>query len=341
GPCRHAERVRRGDAGGQGRRDRRRGGPAGPGRRPRRVPLDRRASPGRRRMLSEEALILIAVVGACALLILGILELIWPSRPRHPVRRSPPSKGPAPTLAKPTAAAPVRVTPPVAANFTPPAPAKVTPPVEPLPATRMRRSKVSPHARPHAGQVEPVAAREPLPVRVPPAPLARPAPVTNAPAPMPSAPPPMAQTPPVPPSAPARAWHDAPDRSAAGRAVLLALPGPATRRGGVDRRGGARAARRRAALDAGGARGRGALVRRGPREAGARRRCRRQYGAGVRAPCRARGRGHDVPPTHRRARAERRPDRAGARRQPGHRRPHRGAPRRARVDRARPRRRAL
>jgi len=149
-------------------------------------------------MLSEEALILIAVVGACALLILGILELIWPSRPRHPVRRSPPSKGPAPTLAKPTPAAPVRVTPPVAANFTPPAPAKVTPPVEPLPATRMRRSKVSPHARPHAGQVEPVAAREPLPVRVPPAPLARPAPVTNAPAPMPSAPPPMAQTPPVP-----------------------------------------------------------------------------------------------------------------------------------------------
>ena len=149
-------------------------------------------------MLSEEALILIAVVGACALLILGILELIWPSRPRHPVRRSPPSKGPAPTLAKPTPAAPVRVTPPVAANFTPPAPAKVTPPVEPLPATRMRRSKVSPHARPHAGQVEPVAAREPLPERVPPAPLARPAPVTNAPAPMPSAPPPMAQTPPVP-----------------------------------------------------------------------------------------------------------------------------------------------
>ncbi|HTD26362.1 MAG TPA: hypothetical protein VK649_05275, partial [Candidatus Elarobacter sp.] len=62
----------------------------------------------------------------------------------------------------------------------------------------MRRSKVSPHARPHAGQVEPVAAREPLPERVPPAPLARPAPVTNAPAPMPSAPPPMAQTPPVP-----------------------------------------------------------------------------------------------------------------------------------------------
>src|SRR5438552_144779 len=180
GPCGHAERVRRGDADGQGPRDRRRGGPAGPRRRPRRVPLDRRASPGRRRMLSEEALILIAVVGACALLILGILELIWPSRPRHPVRRSPPSKGPAPTLAKPTAAAPVRVTPPVAANFTPPAPAKVTPPVEPLPATRMRRSKVSPHARPHAGQVEPVAAREPLPVRVPPAPVARPAPVTKA-----------------------------------------------------------------------------------------------------------------------------------------------------------------
>ena len=37
-------------------------------------------------MLSEEALILAAVAGACALLVLGVLELVWPTRPRH-VRR--------------------------------------------------------------------------------------------------------------------------------------------------------------------------------------------------------------------------------------------------------------
>jgi hypothetical protein len=30
----------------------------------------------------DEALILLATFGACALLILGVLELLWPSRPR-------------------------------------------------------------------------------------------------------------------------------------------------------------------------------------------------------------------------------------------------------------------
>ena len=38
-------------------------------------------------MLSEEALIVLAAFGACGLLILGVLELLWPTRPRHPVRR--------------------------------------------------------------------------------------------------------------------------------------------------------------------------------------------------------------------------------------------------------------
>src|SRR5690348_6456147 len=37
-------------------------------------------------MLSEEALIILAAFGACGLLILGVLELLWPTRPRHPVR---------------------------------------------------------------------------------------------------------------------------------------------------------------------------------------------------------------------------------------------------------------
>ena len=130
-------------------------------------------------MLSEEALILIAVVGACALLILGIIELIWPSQPRHPVRRLQPAKTPTtPTRLAPPG--PVKGPPPVAAKFTPPDPAKATPPVEP--ATRTRRSKVSPHARPHAGQPEHVTAREPLPPRVPPVPVVGPAPDAKTPA---------------------------------------------------------------------------------------------------------------------------------------------------------------
>jgi tetratricopeptide (TPR) repeat protein len=37
-------------------------------------------------MLSEEALIVVAAFGACGLLVLGVLELVWPTRPRHPVR---------------------------------------------------------------------------------------------------------------------------------------------------------------------------------------------------------------------------------------------------------------
>ena len=37
-------------------------------------------------MPSEEALIVVAAFGACGLLALGVLELLWPARPRHPVR---------------------------------------------------------------------------------------------------------------------------------------------------------------------------------------------------------------------------------------------------------------
>lgn len=37
-------------------------------------------------MLTEEALIVLVVLGAVGLLMLGILELVWPTRPRHPVR---------------------------------------------------------------------------------------------------------------------------------------------------------------------------------------------------------------------------------------------------------------
>ena len=41
-------------------------------------------------LLSEEALIVLAAFGACGLLVLGVVELLWPARPRHPVRRLPP-----------------------------------------------------------------------------------------------------------------------------------------------------------------------------------------------------------------------------------------------------------
>jgi tetratricopeptide (TPR) repeat protein len=41
------------------------------------------------RMLSEEALILVAVLVACGLLLLGVMELLWPTRRRQPALRRP------------------------------------------------------------------------------------------------------------------------------------------------------------------------------------------------------------------------------------------------------------
>jgi tetratricopeptide (TPR) repeat protein len=38
-------------------------------------------------VLTEEALIFLAALGALGLVVLGTLELLWPARPRHPVRR--------------------------------------------------------------------------------------------------------------------------------------------------------------------------------------------------------------------------------------------------------------
>src|SRR5947207_8193728 len=51
--------------------------------------LHARAGPAARigAMLTEEALIVLAAFGACGLLILGVLELLWPTRPRHAVPR--------------------------------------------------------------------------------------------------------------------------------------------------------------------------------------------------------------------------------------------------------------
>jgi hypothetical protein len=61
-------------------------------------------------MLSEEALIVLTAFGACGLLALGVAELLWPTRRRHPPPRSRLTTGAAP--AEPPAAAPA---PPVRA----------------------------------------------------------------------------------------------------------------------------------------------------------------------------------------------------------------------------------
>jgi tetratricopeptide (TPR) repeat protein len=97
-------------------------------------------------MLSEEALVLVGFFVAAGFLVLGVLELLWPSKPRQPAHRpaSPAPRG-APTLrtsisAPEPGSATVLPAPPEPRAGAP----ERTPP-------RKRRSKVSPHSRPHAG----------------------------------------------------------------------------------------------------------------------------------------------------------------------------------------------
>ena len=62
-------------------------------------------------MLSEEALIFLGGLAALGAVALGVLELLWPTRPRHPVRRSVGSSAPpvpAPPPATPSPVAPRR-----------------------------------------------------------------------------------------------------------------------------------------------------------------------------------------------------------------------------------------
>jgi tetratricopeptide (TPR) repeat protein len=156
-------------------------------------------------VLREEELILVAVVGGSALLILGILELIWPSTPRHPVRRPQPARAPPPPPAKT------------------PTPARTAAPAMPL---RERRSQVSPHARPHAGSADRVGERVsffssvlPFPIEGLAAPVLEaeaerlPEPVVAA-----EAPP---EPPPEPSPAPLPASSPEPAPTATGRADLL------------------------------------------------------------------------------------------------------------------------
>jgi hypothetical protein len=87
-------------------------------------------------MLNEDALLLLLALGACTLVALGTLELVWPTRPKHPRRRSvsardlarrvPPHVAPARRPAPPPRIEPaIRRAPPVAPpeGETPPAPA--------------------------------------------------------------------------------------------------------------------------------------------------------------------------------------------------------------------------
>src|SRR5882672_11279463 len=66
---------------------------------------------GGTRMLSEEGFILVAVGGACVLLILGVLELLWPTKRRH-VRQAAPAAVPPPPAAEPPEAELPKAAPP-------------------------------------------------------------------------------------------------------------------------------------------------------------------------------------------------------------------------------------
>jgi tetratricopeptide (TPR) repeat protein len=126
-------------------------------------------------VLSEEALILAAVVGACALLVLGVLELVWPTRSRRP-RRS----GIEPTPARPsltvTPARPAQgilprrlVDSPSAGGFAFPPPADYVPP--PLPRDEMRPLRPVGYVVPSPEPEQPLtAATPPEPIEEPVAP---------------------------------------------------------------------------------------------------------------------------------------------------------------------------
>ena len=102
-------------------------------------------------MLSEEALIVLAAFGACGLLMLGVLELVWPTRPRHPAR-----------LRRPV---PARRLPRSPRSSVPSAPAP-----EPAPASARRRSPTPlPGAAPVAGAVPVPPSPVPEPIGAPPA----------------------------------------------------------------------------------------------------------------------------------------------------------------------------
>ncbi|MGH7388673.1 MAG: hypothetical protein ACREM3_04360 [Candidatus Rokuibacteriota bacterium] len=90
-------------------------------------------------MLSEEAVVLFAATGACALLILGVLELVTPTRPRRARRRPAPAPPPLPApvrdpwrRARTSLSAPRQAESPVAAPGAAVASVEAEPPIERL-----------------------------------------------------------------------------------------------------------------------------------------------------------------------------------------------------------------
>jgi len=78
-------------------------------------------------MLSEEALVVAAAFGACGLLVLGVLELLWPTRPRRPGRQRPHAAVPSALAAVPPAPEPSAIVEPAVTVAL--APVAVPPPV--------------------------------------------------------------------------------------------------------------------------------------------------------------------------------------------------------------------
>lgn len=118
-------------------------------------------------MLNEEALLLILSIGACGLVILGTLELLWPTRPRHP-------RGRPVTAREMSRRAALRAATPAATLApTPPSspllarrPARVVPPAAPPPIeTRVEAPSPSPapSVAPEPPEPVPVVPAPPLP----------------------------------------------------------------------------------------------------------------------------------------------------------------------------------
>jgi hypothetical protein len=103
-------------------------------------------------MLNEDGLLLILVLGACGFVLLGTLELLWPTRPKHP-RRKPVS---AREISRRAAA---RVAPPPPPRES--RPARVAPP--PAPPREEARAEVAPAPPPtvSAAAFEPTVTFEP------------------------------------------------------------------------------------------------------------------------------------------------------------------------------------
>jgi hypothetical protein len=109
-------------------------------------------------MLSEEALIVLAAFGACGLLALGVLELVWPTRSRQPMPRAPTAplarRAPAARRLPPLAPSPVPLAPLPAALVSSPGTALMgpepSPTVESIPAAPLEIAAPAPLGAPSA-----------------------------------------------------------------------------------------------------------------------------------------------------------------------------------------------